>query len=349
MTGPAPRAAIVGAGLSGATCAHFLAQAGLHVEVFDKSRGVGGRLATRRAAWLDATGRERLARFDHGAPGFVARSPEFLRVVEQARRQGVLAPWHPVLHPDGPAESGTGPWWVPAPDMPAWCREGLAGRVVRTGCTVESLRREPDGWRLDLVEGPSARGFDVVVVAVPPRQAAPLLRPHRADWAGRLESLPMRATWTLMAITADDGAPAWDLAWPASDVLACVLRDDAKPGRQRLAGLAHWVVHATPGWSEACLEDDPLEVLPRLQQAFADWLGRPLAWRHAAVHRWRYAFAGEAAGRPASPEARGCEWDAALGLGACGDALGGAGVEGAWASGRAVAEALCRDWQKATA
>jgi predicted NAD/FAD-dependent oxidoreductase len=35
-----------------------------------------------------------------------------------------------------------------------------------------------------------------------------------------------------------------------------------------------------------------------------------------------------------------CDWDADAGLGACGDALGGAGVEGAWLSGRALAARL---------
>jgi predicted NAD/FAD-dependent oxidoreductase len=35
-----------------------------------------------------------------------------------------------------------------------------------------------------------------------------------------------------------------------------------------------------------------------------------------------------------------CDWDADAGLGACGDALGGAGVEGAWQSGRALAARL---------
>ena len=42
-----PSVAIVGAGMSGLTCARALQDAGFRVQVFDKSRGVGGRLATR--------------------------------------------------------------------------------------------------------------------------------------------------------------------------------------------------------------------------------------------------------------------------------------------------------------
>ncbi|HIP78813.1 MAG TPA: FAD-binding protein, partial [Kiloniellaceae bacterium] len=45
----APRIAVIGAGLAGLLCARRLQDAGLHPVVFEKSRGLGGRLATRRA------------------------------------------------------------------------------------------------------------------------------------------------------------------------------------------------------------------------------------------------------------------------------------------------------------
>lgn len=41
-----PTIAIIGAGMAGLTCARGLADAGLHPVVFDKGRGIGGRLAT---------------------------------------------------------------------------------------------------------------------------------------------------------------------------------------------------------------------------------------------------------------------------------------------------------------
>jgi hypothetical protein len=50
--------AILGAGIAGATAARRLADAGLKVRVFDKGRGVGGRMATRRIGAIQ---------FDHGA------------------------------------------------------------------------------------------------------------------------------------------------------------------------------------------------------------------------------------------------------------------------------------------
>ena len=40
---------VIGAGMSGIACARVLRAAGLPVRLIDKARGVGGRMATRRA------------------------------------------------------------------------------------------------------------------------------------------------------------------------------------------------------------------------------------------------------------------------------------------------------------
>ena len=54
------RIAIIGAGLAGLSAARALTAAGHTPVVFEKSRGLGGRLATRRTEF---------GPIDHGAPG----------------------------------------------------------------------------------------------------------------------------------------------------------------------------------------------------------------------------------------------------------------------------------------
>lgn len=339
------RVAVIGAGLAGSVCAHLLADAGLEVRLFDKSRGVGGRMATRRATWAAPGGGERLARLDHGAPGFGAHAPEFVQFVEQAARDGLLSRWAPRMAPGSYVPLDDTALWVPVPDMPALCRTLLAGLPVHTGCTVDALQRGPAGWSVASEGATLGDGFDAVIVAIPPQQAAALLRPHHDEWAQRAEALPMLPGWVLMAVTDEaDPPPAWDLAWPTAGPLGCVVRNDAKPGRERVPGLAHWVVHATAPWSQTRLESPAAEVQAALQAAVARWLNRPLTWHHAAVHRWRYAAVPRATtGTPAAAvTAARCWWDADAGLGVCGDALGGAGVEGAWSSARALAALVTR-------
>ena len=62
------RAAVIGAGLAGLRVAHRLAEAGAQVRVFEKARGAGGRMSTRRTDF---------GAFDHGAQYFTARDPRF--------------------------------------------------------------------------------------------------------------------------------------------------------------------------------------------------------------------------------------------------------------------------------
>jgi predicted NAD/FAD-dependent oxidoreductase len=73
-----------------------------------------------------------------------------------------------------------------------------------------------------------------------------------------------------------------------------------------------------------------------MQAALVDCLGRPVDWRHCVVHRWRYALPQTQSAAPAES----CWWDAAQGLGVCGDFLGGSGAEGAWLSAQSLAAAL---------
>jgi predicted NAD/FAD-dependent oxidoreductase len=337
MNALAARVAVIGAGIAGACCAQWLHRAGFAVQVFEKSRGVGGRLTTRRIDWTDAAGATHEASFDHGAPGFQGQSPEFCTFVEQAAHDGLLFQWQFDSINAGPANC----LWTPSPDMPALCRALLDGVAVQTLCQIDGLYRDAGGWRLTSQGETVANNIAAVILAIPPAQAAALLEPLRADWAREAKAMLMLPDWTLMGLvsTASDSRP-WQLAPPADGILASVHRIHGKPGRKAVPGMAHWVAHATSAWSERHLEAPAAVVQAALQQALERWLGWTPDWRYVAAHRWRYAVS------PANASATGdhCWWDALTGLGVCGDAWGGGGVEGAWRSARALAghlNAIC--------
>lgn len=355
-TPPAPppargvRVGIVGAGLAGAACARALADAGCAVEVFDKSRGLGGRMATRRAAWAREGGSPQAASFDHGVPWWTAQSPEFNAFLAGAQASGLVRRWAPRIVPAQGAPLSPGPeGWVAVPDMPAVCRTLLGGIEVHAGRAVTALSFQEGRWQLHSEGEPLAEGLDAVVLAIPPVQAAVLWEPHLPQWAREPQDHPMSPCWTLMALTDEpelgDAARhlPWDEMWPADPPLARVIRQDAKPGRPRVPGVAQWVLHAQAGWSHAHLEAAPQEVLPVLQRALEHALGTGLKWHHAVVHRWRYAQRlPQALGtQPALAADRTmCAWDPLCGLGACGEHLAAGGVEAAWASGRTLARVM---------
>jgi predicted NAD/FAD-dependent oxidoreductase len=128
----------------------------------------------------------------------------------------------------------------------------------------------------------------------------------------------------------------WEAARPPAGALAWIVRHETRPGRERRDDEIHWVVHARADWSEQRLESPGEQIQDELEAALDEWLGEALRWKHAVVHRWRYALP------PETPVAPGALhwWDRVQGLGVCGDFLGGRGVEGAWLSGMTLADSM---------
>jgi renalase len=335
------RIAVIGAGIAGATCAHSLTKAGHFVHVFDKSRGPGGRLATRRVEWIDRKGHPHVGPFDHGAVGITAKSTLFKSFIDSAFDAGWLAEWTPRR----PAsEGGSDRLYVPVSNMPSLCRQLLQGTVATWSFAADGLVKAHNGssdWQVHAAGEHYPLYFDSVLLAVPPAQAAPLLEQHRFDWARRASSTPMQPCWTLMGVAeacpeSGNSTTPWDMAQPSTGPLALLLRNDARPGRTRVPGQAQWIAHASADWSKEHLEQPAAWILQRMQAALAEYLGRSLNWYHCVVHRWRYATPALQATEPHERS----WWDATQGLGVCGDFFGGSGVESAWLSARSLCTSL---------
>ena len=305
--------AIVGAGIAGIAAARRLVAAGRRVTLLDKSRGIGGRMATRRVGDLQ---------FDHGAQFVTARGEVFSAALAGLEAEGHAAPW-------------VGQGHVGTPGMSALPKGLAAGLTVVGNQEIRILRRGPDGWTLSTADGPAAvdgnGGFAGVVLAVPAPQAIPLAASAGAVWPG-LGRVRYAPCWALM-LAFDQGSV--DLASslrPSGDAaIGWIARDDSKPGRTGPSATV--VVHATPAWSRAHLEETQEAVAAQLLAAFRATTGATAEPEYAAAHRWRYALVEEALGEPFL-------WDGALGIGACGDWCIGARVEAAFDSGDALGAAI---------
>lgn len=317
MAGTPIRVAVVGAGMAGTSCAVELQRRGATVQLFDKGRGVGGRLAQRRSG---------PAIFDHGAQYLSAVDEAFREVVAGWVAAGCCAPW-----PGVAAGSGS-PVVVGTPAMSAPIKKMLGASPVALQAVVTALRHSGERWALDLAGGATVGPFDAVVLAVPaPQAAALLLRSGLAAFAGELDLVRMAPCWAGLATydrpTGRDGA----VRLAADDGLVWAARNDTKPGR---GGIETWTFHAGPVWSERWLEAAPEELAPRFGTLVADSLGRELSGMTTlTLHRWRYALVTRPLGVP-------CRLLAGGSLGLCGDWCLGPRVEAAWASGSALGREL---------
>lgn len=345
---PTPRpVAIIGAGMAGVTAARTLAQAGWPVTLFDKSRGAGGRMATRRTAW---------GGFDHGAQFFTVRDARF-RLALRAT-DAPIAPWETplvrVLDDRGrhiaAASRATETRWVATPGMnalvKAWAAPLADGTLGRTHWMARVVRIErdplqPGGWQLRVDssdDSPTVHGgYGAVLLALPAAQAVELLHasglaPH---WQARLaDEVRVAPCWTLMAAWPhamqpglDGLGPRWHAARSEHHRIAWVARESSKPGRDPIE---RWVIQASPAWSTQHVDDDAERVTAKLLKGFAEITGIRADPAHAVAHRWRYAQTQRALGEA-------CLWDATQGLGLAGDWCLGHRVEHAFLSGLELA------------
>lgn len=311
------RIVIIGAGLAGLSCGRALAAAGRDVRLIDKGRGPAGRLASRRIATPHGE-----AVLDMGTQSFTARDPDFAAEVRRWAGAGVVAAWSPAG-----ADALVG---VPA--MNAIVRYLAQDLQIDWTTRATGLARERDAWTVTTETGPPLQA-DVVIVALPAEQAADLLQGVAPDIAARARTVPSEPCWTgLFTFAGPVDLPNVVRGAPGSPIDVAV-RNCAKPGRD---GPESWVVHAAPAWSRTHLEREPDETATLLADALQSATATPLPARlTGSAHRWRYARAGgEDAGRL---------WDAAQGLGVCGDWCGGGDVEGAWRSGVRLAATLLDD------
>jgi predicted NAD/FAD-dependent oxidoreductase len=318
--------AIIGAGMAGLSAASALTQAGHNVVLFDKSRGSGGRMSTKRTESGD---------LDMGAQYFTARDNHFRNALQTWIANGWVAEWTPRLFIRNEGELVESPddqqRYVGSPRMTSLSRGLLEGLELVGQTRIQSLEHNDDNsWGLLDETGTVHGPFDRVVVATPAPQAVPLLAA-----SGHLEQataqVEMQPGWTLALAFAEPLDTAVEACFVRVGALDWISRNSSKPGRQ---GLDTWVLQSNPRWAMGNLDTDKAEVGRQLLAEFADALSINIpvpVYQHA--HRWLYARSEGA-----------CNWGALAapekGLYVCGDWCLGGRLENAWLSGQQAAQTL---------
>ena len=321
--------AIIGTGLSALACADRLAR-DFDISLFDKSRGLMGRSATRRAGAHE---------FDHGAQYFRADGAGFAAWLEPFQAAGHVRLWtprHVTIDATGtmtPRADET-PKHVFAPRMSALGKALLAGRPswrIYLDTPITQVSGTPRAWTLH-AEADSFGPFEHVVFALPPEQALALL-PEGGRVADDLRRVDMLGCHTLMLGYAEEEAPQaeWDCAHFDDSLLGFAAVNCSKPGRAVAFGVT---VQTRHDWSQAHIEKPLDEVAAAIKARFHELTGWPTAASaYDRLHRWRYASTATPAGSPFL-------LDAEFGLSAIGDWCTGSKLEDAFASGAALADRL---------
>ena len=329
----------MGAGIAGLACARELTQRGVACCVLERSRGVGGRCATRRIEGQPV---------DHGVPFVHARSAEFATRLDELAIPARISGWPRAVRevrlacqPDA-FVPGHRRWAYPQ-GMSVLPKALAAGSDVRLERTVAAVAEHGADLAVSLADGEVMLARHVVLAGSLP-QSLRLLGPLMpacvtgADACAEMQQVQCLPVLTVIAGYAlDSPDPGFDAWHPIeTTMLQSIYHDSNKRESPRFRVL---VMHGRPRFSRERVELPPAEwaaeLLWEAGELLGIWAEQPL-WSQA--HRW-------GSGRVRVGDQRGgivaCETREGAAAIVIGDAMGSdAGLEGAFFSGLAAAESI---------
>ena len=311
--------AIIGAGIAGLSAAKHLLTHGKSVRIFEKSRGVGGRMATRYAgAW----------EFDHGVQYFTVQDDAFNAEIEAAQAAGVIAPWQArglYLDKTGISEDRGRPRFVGIPRMNSLPKFLASALDIELNRRVANLSKGTN-WDIHFEDGTIETGFEAVISTVPAAQAKTIL-PKTSALLDQIDDMQMQACFSLMIGLNHPLDLSWDTLRVKDLPIDWISNNGAKPGRNKRIGAL--LITSEASWSD------------RHKDADRDWVKRTMLDAASAItdtalydaphqdlHRWLYA---------SNRYDTELEFMSDDGIIVCGDWCKGGRVQGAWLSGRAAA------------
>jgi hypothetical protein len=296
---------IIGAGLAGLSCARWLQQAGHRVLVLEKSRGVGGRMATRRLQGTCA---------DHGVRYLTVQGEHTRQLIDQMVLQGVLQPWAGKVYEWQGAASLKrvgGPCYIAPAGITAVAKHLAADLDIwherRLVAIAPSTADNAPTWTLTL-DDRQGRSQSVVVrslaILIPAPQILPLLKPL-ADHSipeslvRQLEQVTFDPCLTAIATypperladltQANSPIPWHGLRCPGHPTLAWIGLESSKRHQPPCPVV---VVQSNGEFGRSHLDAEDLQAVGRRLLQDVAQIG--LAWFQSPevlqVHRWRYAF-----------------------------------------------------------
>ncbi len=292
--------AIIGAGLSGLVAANRLAQAGHEVTVFEKSRGFGGRMATRYKSG------DKSVKFDHGTSYLSANGAGFKSFLNKYADSGVLKKWtNKFMYED--TDTVTEVAATPGGDDLYIALDGMnsIGKLlqrpidVRTETRVGGItyigknRGRKRAWMVNL-DSQDVFEADAVVIAVPATQAYGIIQTAADELSIRhiikkIDEISYDPDLSFMFSFGKQDIPEWEALKMVNPVVSLIINESSK---RDFGGDLNVVVHTTPEFAIKYQSENREmalhEVLKVLMAELGSYAANPV-WHD--VHFWRYARA----------------------------------------------------------
>ncbi|MCY4329968.1 MAG: NAD(P)-binding protein [Endozoicomonadaceae bacterium] len=310
--------AVIGAGLSGLSVASLLKNRA-EVVVFEKARGVSGRMSTRYAGPYC---------FDHGAQYFTVRTEAFKTFIQPLINNGIIGRWNAnYVKFDGQRITERKNWlndeprYVGIPGMNSIAKHLSEDLNIHINTRITSLK-QANSWQLIDEEDKVYDGFDWVIFTVPAPQTLALI-PETFQYYTDISAVKMRACFALMLGFANPLTFKFEAAHISNADLSWLAVNSHKPGRANQFTL---VVHSSEDYAETHFDDDREIMIKHLCAQTSDISGYDVSRAdYKTIHRWRYANNAVRKNHPVLI-------DQNLNLAVCGDWCLGGRIENAFTS-----------------
>jgi len=328
MSGKKKKVAIIGGGLSGLVSAEKLQEA-FDITLFEKARGVGGRMSTRRAEPYQ---------FDHGAQYFTARSKSFQDFLKPHLQSGLVRDWTAKVVS---LEKGQKPYkrewfeahYVCAPRMNSLCKHLAESVELQFSVEISKLTRADNMWMLDDTSKNTYGPFDWVIMTAPSHQAAILLPDNFCD-LDSINDVQMTGCYSVMLGFEKLPKLNWDIAIPKNSIIGWMAVNSSKPERKSPPSV---LIQTTNEWAEKHMNDNVPDMETIIIREYAALTGTDLHdITHQSTHRWRYANTELPASKPYFT-------DHNSNIGVCGDWCIAGRVESAFLSADQLCKSILRN------
>lgn len=279
--------AVIGSGLAAITFARKMKKHA-KVTLFEKARGVSGRMSTRRADPYH---------FDHGAQFFTAKTEEFQSFIAPLIDKNIIEIWKArFVEFEGREIVSARTWdkeyphYVGVPAMNKINKYLCEDLDVKVATRVSKLQRKDDLWLLYSEDGSFLGEYDWVVSSAPAEQSTELF-PDCFSHYKKISSTKMLACFSLMLGYEIPLNLEFDAALVRDKDISWISINSTKPQRSNDFTM---LVHSTNKWAEEHIDDDKEEVIKYLIDQTSETTGVDLNGAiHKTVHGWRYANIGK--------------------------------------------------------
>jgi renalase len=304
--------AIIGAGFSGLVLANELkTNRNFEITFFEKSRGIGGRMATRyNEKW----------EFDHGTPFFEAKNSQFVNFLQPLIQSDIIAKWRPkitnnsMIHINDDIE-----YYIGTPKINSLPKALSNGFNIQFETKITKMERQENKWHLTDDQSRKYGGFDFIITSTPPAQTYDIL-PDSCSYKGTLPTYEMLPQFVCL-FGFDELKTNFDIMQVQNSKIETIVLNHTKNGRSSKPSV---VVYSSVKWSEENVNMDKNEVGRELLSELEHLLNTTP--QMIQTHRWLYS-------RPKAKSDLLTLVDHNLNIFSCGDWLSTGTIEGAFLSG----------------